>query len=43
LCGFTASVLRAGLMYGLFLLSRIFLKKRDGLNSLSIAVTIMLI
>ena len=43
LCGFTASVLRAGLMYGIYMLSRIFLKKRDGLNSLSIAVNIMLI
>ena len=43
LCGFTPSVLRAGLMYGVFLLSRIFLQKGDGLNSLSIAVTIMLI
>ncbi len=43
LCGFTPSVLRAGVMYGTFLLSRIFLRKRDGLNSLSIAVTLMLI
>ncbi len=43
LCGFTASVVRAGVMYGIYLSSRIFLKKRDGLNSLSIAVTIMLI
>lgn len=40
--GFTPSAIRAGIMFGLFLLGRVLLKNPDTLNSLGVAVAIML-
>lgn len=43
LCGFTASVTRAGLAYVIWLAGKFFCKPTDALNSLSIAVVVMVI
>ena len=43
ICGFSPSVVRAGIMYGIYLVGRVLYKRRDGLNSLSVAVSVMLI
>jgi len=42
-CGFSPSIVRAGIMYAVYLLSQILLKEPDTLNSLSISVIIMLL
>lgn len=41
--GFTPSAIRAGIMFGLFLLGKVLLKNPDSLNSLGVAVSAMLI
>lgn len=43
LCGFTPSVLRAGIMYFVLLISFISLRRRDALTSLSAAVVIIVL
>lgn len=43
LCGFTPSVLRAGIMYFILLFSFITLRRRDALTSLSVAVVIIVL
>ncbi len=43
LAGLTASAVRAGIMCGILLMSEVLLKKGDSLNSLGIAVTVMLV
>lgn len=40
--GFTPSAIRAGIMFAIFLLGRLFLKNPDSLNSLGTAMTVML-
>ena len=40
--GFTPSAVRAGIMFGLFLLGKVLLKNPDTLNSLGVAVAVML-
>lgn len=40
--GFTPSAIRAGIMFGLFLLGRVLLKNPDTLNSLGVAVAVIL-
>ncbi len=41
--GFSGSVMRSAIMYGVIVLSKIFVRKADAINSLGFAVTILLI
>ena len=43
MCGFSPSIVRAGIMYAIYLISQILLREPDTLNSLSVSVIIMLL